>query len=173
MTSTALEAVLGGGLAKGDALAVARVAGIMAAKRTAEIIPLCHPLPLDHVAVELTPDPRLPGLRVDTEVVTVARTGAEMEALTAAAASLLTLYDMAKALDRGMAIESVRLESKAGGASGTFVRGEDAPRRRRADRGPGDGRHAVRRGFPGRPADDRHPTSAGGDPRDRPAPGRR
>ncbi len=126
MTSAALAAVVGGELPKGDALAVARVAGIMAAKRTAEIVPLCHPLPLDHVAVELIPDPDLPGLRVQTEVVTVARTGAEMEALTAAAAALLALYDMAKALDRGMAIESIRLESKAGGKSGTFVRGEDA-----------------------------------------------
>ncbi|MGH7558088.1 MAG: cyclic pyranopterin monophosphate synthase MoaC [Gemmatimonadota bacterium] len=126
MTATALEAVLGGELPKGDALAVARVAGIMAAKRTAEIVPLCHPLPLDHVAVELTPDRELPGLRVQTEIVTVARTGAEMEALTAAAASLLALYDMAKSLDRGMVIESVRLESKAGGASGTFVRDEGA-----------------------------------------------
>ncbi|MGH7563388.1 MAG: cyclic pyranopterin monophosphate synthase MoaC [Gemmatimonadota bacterium] len=126
MTRSALEAVLGGGLPKGDALAVARVAGIMAAKRTAEIVPLCHPLPLDHVAVELIPDPSLPGLRVQTEVVTVARTGAEMEALTAAVAALLALYDMAKSIDRGMAIESIRLESKAGGASGTFVRDEGA-----------------------------------------------
>lgn len=126
MSASALEAVLGGELPKGDALAVARVAGIMAAKRTAEIVPLCHPLPLDHVAVELTPDRDLPGLRVRTEVVTVARTGAEMEALTAAAASLLALYDMAKALDRGMSLEAIRLEAKAGGASGSYVREEDA-----------------------------------------------
>lgn len=126
MTPEALQAVVGGELPKGDALAVARVAGIMAAKRTAEIVPLCHPLPLDHVAVEVTPDPGLPGLRVHTEVVTVARTGAEMEALTAAAAALLALYDMAKAVDRGMSIESIRLESKAGGRSGPFVRGEGA-----------------------------------------------
>lgn len=126
MTSAALTAVVGGRLPKGDALAVARVAGIMAAKRTAEIVPLCHPLPLDHVAVEVVPDPDLPGLHVRTEVVTVARTGAEMEALTAAAAALLALYDMAKALDRGMAIESIRLESKEGGRSGSFVRGQSA-----------------------------------------------
>ena len=124
MTPDALQAVVGGELPKGDALAVARVAGIMAAKRTAEIVPLCHPLPLDHVAVEVTPDPGLPGLRVRTEVVTVARTGAEMEAMTAAAAALLALYDMAKAVDRGMSIEAIRLESKAGGRSGPFVRGE-------------------------------------------------
>lgn len=122
MTSAALAEVVGGELPKGDALAVARIAGIMAAKRTAEIVPLCHPLLLDHVAVELIPDPDLPGLRVETEVVTVARTGAEMEALTAAAAALLALYDMAKAVDRGMVIESIRLDSKEGGKSGTFVR---------------------------------------------------
>lgn len=126
MSRAALEAVVEGRLPKGDALTVARVAGIMAAKRTPDLVPLCHPLPLDHVAVELTPDPALPGLRVETTVVTVARTGAEMEALVAAAAALLAVYDMAKALDRGMAIEEVRLEGKTGGRSGTFVRDGDA-----------------------------------------------
>jgi cyclic pyranopterin phosphate synthase len=111
-----------GAVTKGDVLSVARVAGIQAAKLTPTLVPLAHPLPLDHVAVEVTPDPALPGLRVAAEVVVTARTGAEMEALCAVAGALLSLYDMAKALDRGMAIEAVRLDHKSGGRSGTFER---------------------------------------------------
>lgn len=122
MTAEALAAVASGALPKGDALAVARVAGIQAAKRTSELVPLCHPLPIEHVAVRLDPDPDLPGVRAGAEVVVTARTGAEMEALTAVSVALLTLYDMAKSMDRGMWIEAVRLEHKSGGASGDFER---------------------------------------------------
>lgn len=122
MSAEALAAVLEGGLPKGDAPAVARVAGILAAKRTPEIVPLCHPLPLEHVTVDVEPDTALPGLRVEATVVTIARTGAEMEALSAVSAALLTLYDMVKSLDRGMVIEAIRLESKTGGTGGTFTR---------------------------------------------------
>ncbi|MGH7542892.1 MAG: cyclic pyranopterin monophosphate synthase MoaC [Gemmatimonadota bacterium] len=122
MSPEALAAVLDGRLPKGDAPAVARVAGILAAKRTPENLPLCHPLPLEHVAVDVAPDTALPGLRVEASVVTIARTGAEMEALSAVSAALLTLYDMVKSVDRGMVIEAIRLESKTGGASGAFTR---------------------------------------------------
>ena len=122
MSEAALVAVLDGRLPKGDAPAVARVAGILAAKRTPESLPLCHPLPLEHVAVDVVPDMALPGLRVEASVVTIARTGAEMEALSAVSAALLTLYDMVKSVDRGMVIEAIRLECKTGGAGGTFTR---------------------------------------------------
>ena len=122
MSAEALAALVGGGLPKGDAFAVARVAGIQAAKRTPDLVPLCHPLPLDHVAVDVEPDPALPGVRARAEVVVTARTGAEMEALVAVAGALLSIYDMAKSIDRGMSIEAVRLESKAGGRSGEWSR---------------------------------------------------
>ena len=122
MSAEALAAVMAGGLPKGDAFAVARIAGIQAAKRTPELVPLCHPLPLDHVAVEVEADPALPGVRARSEVVVTARTGAEMEALVAVAGALLSVYDMAKSVDRGMSIEAVRLESKAGGRSGEWRR---------------------------------------------------
>src|SRR3954471_2132885 len=104
-------------LAKGDVLEVARLAGIMAAKRTSDLIPLCHPLPLNSVTVELAPqgDDRL---RIEAQVQTVGRTGVEMEALTAVSVAALTVYDMVKAIDRGMTIESIRLEEKTGGQSG-------------------------------------------------------
>ena len=124
MEPSALATLTEGRLAKGDALAVARVAGIQAAKQTSSLIPLCHPLPIDHVALTLDPDPALPGVRAAAEVVVTARTGAEMEALTAVAGALLTLYDMAKALDRTMSIEEIRLDHKSGGASGAYSRGE-------------------------------------------------
>lgn len=128
MSETALSALVGGELPKGDALAVARVAGIQAAKRTPDLVPLCHPLPLDHVAVEVEADAALPGVRARSEVVVTARTGAEMEALTAVAAALLSVYDMAKSLDRGMSLEAIRLESKEGGRSGRWSRDpEGAP----------------------------------------------
>jgi cyclic pyranopterin phosphate synthase len=109
-------------LSKGDALGVARIAGILAAKRTDELIPLCHPLPLDHVDVEL----RLEDDRVIIETVarTASRTGVEMEAMTAASVAALTIYDMAKAIDRGMRITTVELVEKSGGKSGTWRRGE-------------------------------------------------
>jgi cyclic pyranopterin phosphate synthase len=110
---------------KGDVLAVARIAGIMAAKRTAELIPLCHPLPLSRVAIELTPvaDENLVRCLATTE--TVARTGVEMEALAAVQTALLTIYDMCKAVDRGMTITDVRLVEKSGGKSGHWRREKD------------------------------------------------
>lgn len=120
--TAALDAIASGELAKGDALAVARVAGIQAAKETSRLLPLCHPLPLDHVAVDLAADPGLPGVRAEAEVVVTARTGAEMEALAAVSAALLALYDMLKSIDRGMTIEAIRLERKSGGRSGTWSR---------------------------------------------------
>ena len=125
MSPAALAAIAGGELPKGDALAVARVAGIQAAKRTSDLVPLCHPLPLDHVSIELDADEALPGVRARSEVVVTARTGAEMEALAAVAGALLSIYDMAKSVDRGMTIGEIRLESKEGGRSGAWMRGSE------------------------------------------------
>ena len=105
---------------KGDVLGVARLAGIMAAKRTADLIPLCHPLPITKVAVELTPDDTLPGIRITATVKTTGQTGVEMEALTAASVAALTVYDMAKAVDKGMEIGGLRVVLKDGGKSGRF-----------------------------------------------------
>lgn len=109
-----------GGAAKGDVLGVARLAGIMGAKRTAELIPLCHPLPLDKVSVDLVADPALPGIRITATARTTGRTGVEMEALTAASVAALTVYDMLKAAQKDMRIEGIRLLKKTGGKSGTF-----------------------------------------------------
>jgi cyclic pyranopterin phosphate synthase len=120
MAAATLVLIRENGLAKGDVLGVARLAGLMAAKRTAELIPLCHPLPLTHAEVELSLDPALPGVRVVATARTRGRTGVEMEALTAATVALLTVYDMAKAADRGMILEGVRLVEKTGGASGPW-----------------------------------------------------
>jgi cyclic pyranopterin phosphate synthase len=109
-------------LEKGDAIATARLAGIMAAKRTSDIVPLCHPLPLDSVELTLS-FAELEYVVVEAVVRATARTGVEMEALTAVTAAALTIYDMCKSIDRGMSIEAVRLEEKAGGISGDYVRG--------------------------------------------------
>lgn len=109
-----------GGAAKGDVLGVARLAGIMGAKRTSELIPLCHPLPIAKVALELAPDAALPGIRVTATVRTTGRTGVEMEALTAVATACLTIYDMLKAAEKGMRIDGIRLMSKSGGKSGDY-----------------------------------------------------
>ncbi|MBA98064.1 cyclic pyranopterin monophosphate synthase MoaC [Sulfitobacter sp.] len=106
---------------KGDVLGVARLAGIMAAKRTADLIPLCHPLPITKVSIELTPDPELPGFRIEATVKTTGQTGVEMEALTAASVTALTVYDMAKAVDKAMEIGGLRVVLKDGGKSGRFV----------------------------------------------------
>lgn len=122
MAATTLDVIRANALKKGDVLAVARVAGIMAAKRTSETIPLCHPIMLTDVGVEFTLDETLPGVRVVSHARTRERTGVEMEALTAATAALLTIYDMAKALDRGMTIIDVALLEKTGGASGDWKR---------------------------------------------------
>ena len=119
--------VAAGQAAKGDVLGVARVAGIMAAKRTPELIPLCHPLPLSSVDVELTLDPALPGVRIEATARCTARTGVEMEALTAAAVAALTVIDMAKASDRWMTVESLGLVAKSGGRSGPVTRPPDRP----------------------------------------------
>ena len=117
-----LDAIERNALAKGDAIVAARIAGVMAAKRTAELIPLCHPIALTDAGVELELDPVLPGVRVMAWASTRGRTGVEMEALTAATVALLTIYDMAKAMDRGMEISSVRLTEKSGGRSGDWKR---------------------------------------------------
>lgn len=109
-----------GGAAKGDVLGVARLAGIMGAKRTSDLIPLCHPLPITKVALELVPDPDLPGIRVTATVRTSGQTGVEMEALTAVSVACLTVYDMLKAAEKGMRIENIRLLKKTGGKSGTY-----------------------------------------------------
>jgi len=122
MRRETLALIAAGGLPKGDALGVARCAGIMAAKRTAELVPLCHPLPLSHVDVELTPDAAGARVAIESRVRAEARTGVEMEALTAVAVAGLTLYDMCKAVDREMTLGRVRLVRKTGGRSGTFVR---------------------------------------------------
>ncbi|MBC7972483.1 MAG: cyclic pyranopterin monophosphate synthase MoaC [Verrucomicrobia bacterium] len=122
-TFAAIEA---GNAPKGDVLGTARLAGIMAAKQTAQLIPLCHPLPLHRIEVELLPDPDLPGYRIQALVKTKAETGVEMEALTAVSVAALTLYDMAKALEKSMQIENIHLLSKTGGKSGDY-QSEDYP----------------------------------------------
>ena len=118
--SHVVEAIAGGGLAKGEAIAVARVAGIQAAKRTAELIPLCHPIATQYIAIDIRPDATAGRVVVESTVRVVERTGAEMEALVAATMALLTLYDMAKSMEKGMRIEAVRLVSKTGGKSGDW-----------------------------------------------------
>ena len=122
MAPATLDAIQAQSLKKGDVLGVARVAGIMAAKRTADLIPLCHPLRLDDVQVILTPDPTLPGIRAEATARTTGRTGVEMEAIVAVSIALVTVYDMAKAMDRGMTIGEVALLAKTGGQSGDFAR---------------------------------------------------
>lgn len=119
MSAPAAAAIRAGAVAKGDVLAVARVAGIMAAKRTSDLIPLCHPLPITKVTIELVPDDT--GVTAIATVATDGRTGVEMEALTAVSVALLTIYDMAKALDKAMTIDGVRLLAKSGGRSGDWT----------------------------------------------------
>jgi len=126
MKPATLSAIVNAGIKKGDVIAVARIAGIMAAKRTAELIPLCHPLVLTDVQVGLSPDPALPGIEAEATVATTGRTGVEMEALTAVSVALLTVYDMAKAIDRGMEISDISLASKSGGVHGDFSRVDEA-----------------------------------------------
>ena len=122
MQPETLSLVMEGGHKKGDVLSIARIAGIMASKKTADLIPLCHPLPITHVDVALEPEPDKNRIRCQTTVKTFGRTGVEMEALTATQITLLTIYDMCKAVDRGMTIQSVRLLEKAGGKSGHWRR---------------------------------------------------
>lgn len=122
MRPATLRAIVENTVKKGDVVAVARVAGILAGKRTAELIPLCHPLPLTDLQVTLLPDSTVPGLRAEAVARTVGKTGVEMEALTAVAVTLITVYDMAKALDKGMVISDICLKEKRGGRSGHWVR---------------------------------------------------
>jgi cyclic pyranopterin monophosphate synthase len=119
IAAEALAAIAAQAVKKGDVLATARIAGIMAAKRTADLIPLCHPLPIDAVALELAIEAT--GIRATATIATTHGTGVEMEALTAVSVALLTIYDMAKALDRGMRIDGIRLLKKSGGRSGDFT----------------------------------------------------
>ncbi|MFQ3629212.1 MAG: cyclic pyranopterin monophosphate synthase MoaC, partial [Cyanobacteriota bacterium] len=121
MQPETLAAIESGNAPKGDVLGTARLAGIMAAKQTANLIPLCHPLPLQKVDVQITPNPDLPGYDIRAEVRLKAETGVEMEALTAVSIAALTLYDMAKALEKSMQITNIRLLSKTGGKSGDYL----------------------------------------------------
>ena len=122
MQAATLELIEGGGHEKGDVLGIARIAGIMAAKKTAELVPLCHPLSLTHVEVNLRTDTNSTAVYCDARVETKGRTGVEMEALTAVQIALLTIYDMCKAVDRGMTMSDIRLLHKAGGKSGEWRR---------------------------------------------------
>jgi cyclic pyranopterin phosphate synthase len=122
MSREAFEMVRDQAVAKGDVLGIAEVAGVMAAKRTGELIPLCHPLPLDVVTVEAVPDEELPGIRITATARATGRTGVEMEALTAVSVACLTVYDMVKAVDRSMEIGTVRLLEKTGGSRGDWRR---------------------------------------------------
>jgi cyclic pyranopterin phosphate synthase len=121
MQPQTLAAIEGGGITKGDVLSVARLAGIMAAKRTSDLIPLCHPLPLSSVKVELVCHQQPPAVEITATCRSVGRTGVEMEALCAASVAALTVYDMCKAIDRGMRITDIRLQHKSGGKSGTYT----------------------------------------------------
>jgi cyclic pyranopterin phosphate synthase len=127
MSPDALALAVAGQAKKGDVFGVARIAGIMAAKKTHELIPLCHPLPVSSIAVHVEPDERLPGIRVRAEVSVTGKTGVEMEALTAVSVACLTIYDMLKAVDRMMRIESVELVEKRGGRSGEWRRDQAEP----------------------------------------------
>jgi cyclic pyranopterin monophosphate synthase len=120
MKAETLQLILEGSAKKGDVIGTARIAGIMAAKKTSDLIPLCHPLLLTKVSVDITPDAALPGLRVTARVRVSGQTGVEMEALTAVSVACLTLYDMAKAADKAMRIEGIRLLEKTGGKSGDY-----------------------------------------------------
>jgi cyclic pyranopterin phosphate synthase len=144
MSDETLSLVIDGGGPKGDVLGVAELAGVMGGKRTSDLIPLCHPLALTDLVVQVTPDRSAGGLRVRAEAATIGPTGVEMEALTAASVAALTIYDMVKGVERGVEIRSVGLVSKTGGKSGEWHRGEgpsgapDGPGRARQRRRPGD-----------------------------------
>ena len=120
MRAETLQLIRDGAAAKGDVLGVARLAGIMGAKKTADLIPLCHPLPITKVALELTPDATLPGVRIEATVKTTGQTGVEMEALTAVSVAALTVYDMLKAVERSMVISDIQVVMKDGGKSGRY-----------------------------------------------------
>jgi cyclic pyranopterin phosphate synthase len=130
MAASTLAAILAGDAKKGDVIGAARIAGIMAAKKTADLIPLCHPVGLSKVSIDISPDEALPGLAVRAETRCIGPTGVEMEALTAVSVACLTIYDMAKAIDRGMSIEAVRLMEKRGGKSGEWRAAKGEEKRR-------------------------------------------
>jgi cyclic pyranopterin phosphate synthase len=130
MAPSTLAAILAGDAKKGDVIGAARIAGIMAAKKTADLIPLCHPVSLSKVSIDISPDEALPGLAVRAETRCIGPTGVEMEALTAVSVACLTIYDMAKAIDRGMSIEAVRLMEKRGGKSGEWRAAKGEEKRR-------------------------------------------
>jgi cyclic pyranopterin phosphate synthase len=148
MSAETLSLVIDGGGPKGDVMTVAEMAGVMGGKRTSELIPLCHPLPLTDLVVQVTPDRAAGLLRVRAEAATTAQTGVEMEALTAASVAALTIYDMVKGVEKGVEIRSIRLVSKTGGKSGEWTRGVDVggPNGDRPRGGPrrGGGRAAGR-----------------------------
>jgi cyclic pyranopterin phosphate synthase len=131
MGASTLASILAGDAKKGDVIGAARIAGIMAAKRTADLIPLCHPLSLTKVSIDIARDEALPGLAVRAEARCVGPTGVEMEAMTAVSVACLTIYDMAKAIDRGMSIEAVRLMEKRGGKSGEWRAAKEPKEKRR------------------------------------------
>jgi len=122
MAPATLDAIIGGRLKKGEALAAARIAGIMAAKKTWDLIPLCHQIPLSSIEIDFTPNRQLSTIEIESRAITEARTGVEMEAMVAVSAAALTIYDMAKAIDRAMVIDAIRLVAKSGGRSGDFTR---------------------------------------------------
>jgi cyclic pyranopterin phosphate synthase len=132
LSEEAFRLVMAGEIKKGDVLATARIAGIMGAKKTSELIPLCHPLALSHAGVEFAPLDGRPGFRIVASAKTMGQTGVEMEALTAAAVAALTVYDMVKAVDKGAVIESIRLLTKSGGKSGSYQASEKSSRERQA-----------------------------------------
>ncbi len=121
MRTETMKLIESGSMVKGDVLSVAQVAGVMAAKRTSDLIPLCHPLPLNQISVEFELDEDLPGIKIVARAKTMGKTGVEMEALTAVAVSALTIYDMAKAVEKTMIIQNIRLVEKRGGQSGDVV----------------------------------------------------
>lgn len=120
MAPSTLQMIIDGTAKKGDVLGVARLAGIMGAKHTATLIPLCHPMGLDHVSIDMQPDHKLPGISITATCSVTGPTGVEMEAMTAVSTAALTIYDMCKAVDRGMEIGAIRLTHKSGGKSGVF-----------------------------------------------------
>ncbi|MGB3714366.1 MAG: cyclic pyranopterin monophosphate synthase MoaC [Candidatus Promineifilaceae bacterium] len=124
MQPQTLQLIIEGNLKKGDVISVAQIAGVMAAKKTSDLIPLCHPLPITHIDVTCTPKPGKNRVDIEATARVTGKTGVEMEALTAVAIAALTIYDMAKAIDRGMRISDIRLVAKQGGKSGTFI-GDD------------------------------------------------
>lgn len=121
MKPETLKTIQEGALKKGDLFSIAKIAGVMAAKKTSELIPLCHPLVLDHISVELVIDSELPGIQITSKIQTSGKTGVEMEALTAVSVSALTIYDMAKAVEKTMCIQNIRLVEKHGGTSGGVI----------------------------------------------------